>query len=146
MNDDPPQSIDAILELIDTLGVESCASHGLSSARFWRVKHFSFHIGALAGEPISLPPGYAEDFKGIGVIPPGVSILAVTSRKREWKIYASGKSEKRWLQSLGLDQAVFPTRREALEQLKLGLRSTYERTAALRRCAGEVCAPRRATG
>jgi len=124
---DESLSTGATLELIDTLGVESDTAPGMSTARFWRVKHFGFYIGALAGDPIPLPPGYAEDFKGIGVIPHNASILAVTSRKRKWKIYASRETEKRWLQSLGLDQAVFPTRREALEHLKLGLRGIYEK-------------------
>src|SRR4051812_5640305 len=123
MNDESLNS-EAILELIETLAVESHAPHGMSTARFWRVKHFGFSIGALAGDPIPLPPGHAEDFKGIGVIPPNASMLAVTSRKRRWKIYASRETEQRWLQSLGLDQAVFPTRREALKHLKLALRST----------------------
>jgi len=127
MIDDPPQSSEAILEFIDTLKVEACTSPGMSSARMWRVKHFGFHIGALAGDPIPLPPDHTENFDCAGVIPTGATFLAVTTRKKRWKIYASSKTEKRWLQSLGLEQAVFPTRREALKHLKLGLRGCYER-------------------
>ena len=56
------------------------------------------------------------------MIPKGAKFFAITSQRRKWKIYASRPKQKRWLASLGLDEAVFPTRRDALAQLKEALK------------------------
>ena len=98
---------------------------GEKTAGVWRVTNSNFYIGRLAGDPIVLPPSeqLKEHFPELAVaFPDGATLLAVTVGSRNWKIYSINPASTSWLAHLGLDKAVFPTRRDALEHLKEALK------------------------
>jgi hypothetical protein len=110
--------------LIDELRPQRAAV-GSSSARFWRLGESPFYIGVLQQRPIPLGEKAHELFPGF---PKGASLLAITARGRRWKIYSIQPKQTKWLRTIGLDDAVFSTRREAVWHLKEALKGLIAQT------------------
>jgi hypothetical protein len=89
-------------------------SHASRTEGFWRVSGTRFFIGRLARPPC-LVDGSAFGLKG------QTAILAVTTTRREWKIWPTSEKANEHLRSVGLDVACFSTRREALSHLARSL-------------------------
>lgn len=111
---------------IDQATLKRTAAPGKSTARFWRFDESNFYIGTLHQDPLLIAPGepvkvpwYPEP------LPEQTLVAAFTIKQRRWKIYSTVNEDKAWLKSLGLYDAVFPSRQEALWHLKEALKARF---------------------